>query len=206
MSNTTPAQSAGPLTLLQAAEVARWYDEFTPEIRHYATNVLLRCYEDAPDVDDLLHDVFVRLIRHVAEIITLDDKHRRNYVYQTARWIAADRYRKRYGKSAMARAGQGGQLGAAVPLSAVASSAMEPLTASHDWQAHMQPEQTTAARMSLRAVWEATPPKYRDVLLLLAAGVSPADMARRLGLTENAVNMRVYRLRAVLREAGERIV
>jgi DNA-directed RNA polymerase specialized sigma24 family protein len=184
---------AGPLTLLQAAAVACWYDEFAPHLRHFI-GATLDIADDAPDVDDLLHETFVRLLPHVARLTAMEAAHRRNCAYQAARWTVAD-YRRRSVR----------RFRDAVPLSAVADSTMEPVTASHDWQAVMQPEQTTAARMSLRAVWDATPPEMRDLLLLLVAGASPAEMAHVLHLTQHAVNMRVHRLRLVLRNAAERI-
>ena len=197
MSNTTP--NAGPLTLLQAAEVSRWYDEYAPHLRRILAAHLLSRAQDTADIDDVIHETFIRLMRHVTEVAALSsDKHRWNYVMQTAHYVVTDRYRAN-----MRRFRE------ATPLSALANddhTPMEPMTASHDWQAAMQPEQTTAVRMSLRAVWEATPHEYREVLLLLASGMKPAQMAHTLHITPHAVAVRVYRLRAVLREAGERIV
>lgn len=196
MTNTTP--NAGPLTLLQAADVARWYDEFAPRLRGFAARYLLQCATDAADVDDLLQDVFIRLMRDMARFARLDHAHRANYCYQTTRWVAYDAY----------RVSQARRL-AATPLSAVAQAAMgtmEPLTASHDWQASMQPEQTTEARMTLRAVWDATPERYRALLTLLAAGCDRVEMAARLETSVRAVDVRLWRLRQVLREAGEKIV
>lgn len=194
--NTTA--NAGPLTLLQAAEVARWYDELAPALRRFVAGVLLRTTDDAPDVDDVLQETFIRLMRSLARVASLSADHRRNYAFNTAKWAAMDyRRAQRHHIDAM-------------PLSTFAAPAdlvMEPVTASHDWQAHSAGmEQSTAARMTLRAVWEATPPHYRELLSMLAAGYTPAEMAERLHLSQHGVNMRVWRLRAVLREAAERMM
>ena len=194
---TTPATMAGPLTLLQAADVARWYDEFAPHLHRILAAHLLNRAQDATDIDDVIQETFIRLMRHVTEVAALDSAHRRNYVMKTARWIASDRYR--YGQRHM---------GDATPLSALTethAAEAEPLTASHAWQAERLPEQTTAVRMSLRAVWDETPAHYCDVLLLLVAGATPAEMAHALHLTQHAVAVRVHRLRTELRDAAERI-
>ena len=192
MSNTTP--NAGPLTLLQAAEVARWYDELAPALRRFVAGALLHTTDDGQDVDDVIQETFLRLMAHLTELAALTPAHRRNYAWTTAKCVTRDRHR--YTTRRLP----------AVPLSSVADAPMEPLTASHDWQAHATTmEQTTAARMSLHAVWQATPPHYRELLLLLAAGYTPAEMAARLGISQHGVAMRVWRLRQVLREAGERI-
>ena len=202
MTNTTRttgtqhASVAGPLTLLQAAEVSRWYDEFAHDLRRFVAMRLLRTTRDAPDVDDILQDVFITLMRHVTHVAGLTPPHRRGYAFQAAVWAARDRHRYHQRRVE------------AIPLSAVSPDddrvPLQPLTASHDWQAHASGvEQTTAARMTLRAIWQATPPQYRELLLLLAQGYTPGEMAARLGITRNGVNMRIWRLRQVLREAGE---
>ena len=194
MSNTTSTQNAGPLTLLQAADVARWYDEFTPQLRSFIARCLLRCPDDAADVDDLMQDVFVRLMRYLAAFAACDEAHRVNYVYQTARHVAYDAHRKALVSTR-----------AAVPLSAVPNSAMEAVTASHDWQAMARPEQTTEARMTLRALWDATPETHRRLLALLLAGYDRAEIAALLGTSLRAVDVRCWRLRHALREIGEQI-
>ena len=187
---------SGPLTLLQAAEVSRWYDEFAHDLRRFVASRLLRT-GDAADVEDVLQETFARLIAHIGDVAALDSRERRrNYAFQAAVWVARDRYRRNARRIE------------ATPLSTLPQDddrvALQPLTASHDWQTHASGiEQTTAARMTLRAIWQATPPQYRELLLLLAQGYTPGEMAARLGITRNGVNMRIWRLRQVLRDAGE---
>lgn len=185
----------GPLTLLQAAAVAQWYEELAPALRRFVAGVLLHTRDDGQEVEDILHETFMRVIRDSARVATLSAAHRRNYVWNTAKWAARD-----YGRTRATRYED-------VPLSALlapADAPMEPVTASHDWQTHATGiEQTTAARMTLKAVWEATPPEHRELLALLAQGYTPVEMAARLGITRNGVNMRVWRLRQLLRAAGE---
>ena len=196
--NTThTTTNAGPLTLLQAAEVARWYDEIAPDLRRFVASRLLRTTRDATDVEDVLQETFARLIAHIGDVAALDSRERRrNYAFQAAVWVARDRYRRNARRIE------------ATPLSTLPQDddrvALQPLTASHDWQTHASGiEQTTAARMTLRAIWQATPPQYRELLLLLAQGYTPGEMAARLGITQQGVNMRIWRLRQVLRDAGE---
>ena len=197
MTNSTHVSVAGPLTLLQAAEVARWYDEIAPDLRRFVASRLLRTTRDAADVEDVLQETFARLIAHIGDVAALDSRERRrNYAFQAAVWVARDRYRRNARRIE------------ATPLSTLPQDddrvALQPLTASHDWQTHASGiEQTTAARMTLRAIWQATPPQYRELLLLLAQGYTPGEMAARLGITRNGVNMRIWRLRQVLRDAGE---
>ena len=187
---------SGPLTLLQAAEVSCWYDEFAHDLRRFVASRLLRT-GDAADVEDVLQETFARLIAHIGDVAALDSRERRrNYAFQAAVWVARDRYRR-----------DARRIDAA-PLSTLPQDddrvALQPLTASHDWQTHASGiEQTTAARMTLRAIWQATPPQYRELLLLLAQGYTPGEMAARLGITQQGVNMRIWRLRQVLRDAGE---
>ena len=192
--NTSNATMAGPLTLLQAADVATWYERYTPQLRSFIAHYLLRCPEDAADVDDVLQETFLRLMRHLAAFTDCDDAHRLNYVYQAARHIVTDAYRK--GRQPTR---------AAVPLSAVPYAPMQPVTASHDWQAGMQPEQTTAARLTLRALWEATQETHRRLLVLLLAGRDREEIAAILGVSLRAVDVRCCRLRHALREIGEQI-
>lgn len=192
MTNAMNSTNAGPLTLLQAADVARWYDEFTPQLRRFICHYLLRDAEDMSDLDDITQDIFLRIMRHMTRFASLSHAHRVNYAYHTARWVTADHYRRSQSRRLEA-----------VPLSAVASSPMEPLTASHHWQACMQPEQTTATRMSLQAAWDATPHESRELLTLLAAGYPSAEIGQRLGISQHGVEMRVWRLRQMLRTAGE---
>ena len=195
MSSTTHAQTAsaaGPLTLLQAAAVSQWYDELAPDLRRFVAGVLLHTTDNAPDVDDVLQETFIALMRRVAHVVTLSPAHRRGYAFQTAISAARDRWRKTTRRID------------AIPLSAAPDAPMTPLTASHDWQTHSEGvEQTTAARLTLTAIWNATPLCDRELLLLLAAGYTPAEMAARLGISQHGVNMRVWRLRQTLRHAGE---
>jgi len=191
----TNATMAGPLTLLQAAAVAEWYDELSHDLRRFVAGVLLHTSDDSPDVDDVLQETFIALMRRVAHVVTLSPEHRRGYAFQTAISAARDRWRRTSRRID------------AIPLSATPDAPMQPLTASRDWQTHSNGmEQTTAVRMTLRAVWDATPPEMRELLLLLAAGYTPAEMAERLGISQHGVNMRVWRLRQTLRAAGEAII
>ena len=189
---TTHASASGPLTLLQAAAVSQWYDELSHDLRRVVAGVLLHTADDAPDVDDVLQETFIALMRRVAHVVTLSPAHRRGYAFQTAISAARDRWRKTTRRID------------AIPLSAAPDAPMQPLTASHDWQTHSEGmEQTTEARLTLWAVWNATPPEHREMLQLMALGLDFAEIGQRLGLSKHAIEQRLWRLRPMLREAAE---
>lgn len=194
----------GPLTLLQAADVAQWFEAFSPSLRA----MLIRATSlRGADLEDVLQDVWVQAIRYAAKLATLSERHRRNYLLHIARTVSSNRARIVFGK-------QGNNMARADVMSPLTLSAipidedklpLTPVTVSHDWMAQADVEQTTAVRLSLQAVWDATPPEYRDLLTLLMQGYSNAEMATTLGVDRHVIETRIWRMRQVLREVGRKI-
>lgn len=195
-----------PLTLVLATDVADWYEHMTPRLTGWLVNTYPDC---ARDIEDIVQDIFVGVIKQAHHLVTLGDYHRSNYVYRIAKSVMAQRYRDTvalYPEKGIVRPYPAAH---AVALSSFADAGAldaEPVTASHDWTANAtQMEQTTAARMSLRAVWEAVPAVYRELLRLIFQGCDRAQIAEALGTTEHAVDMRICRMRGLLRDVKEQI-
>jgi len=66
-----------------------------------------------------------------------------------------------------------------------------------------EPADIVADRDSARRLWELVaelPPAHRDALIARATSEGPADAAVRLGITTNAMRVRLHRARLALRE------
>ncbi len=193
---------AGPLTLLHCADVARWYEDIAPRLVRWLSG---RGPVSAREAEDIVQDTFIRVIAHAPRLATFTDRQRRNYVFTIAANICSNGARTwhRHGETPVS-------LGAYVNTEeANTLTLIDPAQTTNEWMARAQPdaqpEQSTAARMTLRAVWDATPAIYRELLLLLAAEYTPAEIAAQWGVSTHAVEMRIWRMRQMLREAGERI-
>lgn len=193
---TNSAALSGPLTLACAAEVSQWYDAFAPKLRAF---LIGRGISDQ-DTDDVLQDVFVLVLRYAPKLMTLDSSHRRNYVYRIAKTTLVARHRTQLRR---------GEIEPTLTLGAFEEPddfTTGAVTASQDWREQAREmEQTTAARLTFRAIWEQTPEQYRDLVVLLAEGWSRAEIATRLGITEHALSQRIFCMRRVLREVGRKI-
>lgn len=193
---TTANMLTGPLTLAQAMVVAQWYETFAPKLR----GMLVNHGVPAQDVDDVLQDVAVRVIEYTPKLATFDHEHRRNYVYSIAETVLCDRARRFRVRAHIQTA-----LGLGGFHNADALHNVTPLTASDDWVAQTQPEQTTAARLTLQRIWELVPEQYREVLNLLAQGFNQEQIAAHLGTTPQAIANRMGRMRHVLLKLGEQV-
>lgn len=189
------------LTMLQCATVAEWYEQLAP---HLVKWLYARSPLSASLADDIVQDTFIRICSHVAHLSTLTETHRRNYVFSIAAHLLADRARTDDRHNRMSG-------GAAMPrlLSAVSDAASigaEPVTASHDWTANAQQmEQTTEARLTLVALWRATPVEQRELLLMVAQGYSYGEMCAHFDIKYDNLRIRIHRLRVYLRTVGERV-
>ena len=194
---------AGPLTLLQAADVATWYEELAPTLARMLGS---RGSTSARIAEDVVQDVFVRIIEIAPRLAAMERKQRRSFVVSMAYHLHHDRVR---------RVQHSHGVEDALHFGAMDDYALDRVTladaahASEEWlaraQPDAQPEQTTAARLSLRAVWDATPREYRELLLLVAQGTPRTEMAARLGMSEAAVSMRLVRMRRMLLDVGKEI-
>lgn len=188
---------AGPLTLLQCAEVARWYEDEQLAL-HMVTWLMHAGAFQRREAEDIVQEAFVRVIEHVAHIASMTRADRRRYVFQVAANVARD-----WGRRAAL------PVGAAVPMSAFVVAENIPLAPHAELnraRPDADPEQTTAARMSLRAVWEAARPQEREIVLLLAEGYHAREIGERLGIAERTAILRIWRMRKHLVMAAERMV
>ena len=195
------AANAGPLTLLQAAEVAQWYEELSPHVRRWLEG---KGAVSAREADDVIAETFVRVIEHMAHIASLTPAHRRGYVFAIAGNITRNNVRYQHSRRGAA---MGMYFSQVTDVGALEVTA--PHTAAADWLAHAQPdanpEQVTAARESLRHVWERLHPTQRELLALVAQGYSLSEMAAHYGSSEHYISTRIWRMRRALLDVGKEI-
>jgi len=189
------------LTMLQAAAFTEWYEMLAPHLIRWLE---ARGVFAASIAEDITQDTFIRVLGHVAHISTLSDAHRRNYIFTAAAHILAERVRDTDRHQRMS-----GGAALAVPLSAFKSAddlSAAPVTASEDWTANAtQMEQTTAARMTLLAVWRAVPVEQRELLLMACYGYSYGEIMARLHISHGALGSQLWRLRQMLRAVREQV-
>lgn len=199
--NTARRAMAPMVALLYAAEIARWYEEMAPQLRRFVGSF---GPVSAQEADDLVQDVFVNVLEHAALLVTLAPEARRVYVYQMAKNRNTTRARSWARRNSIIN-----ETHLSVYPDPHTLHIAAPEQARAEWLAHARPdanpEQTTAARISLQAVWDATPAVDRQLLLLVIEGRSRTEQAAALGISEGAVSMRLWRLRTLLLEAAERM-
>lgn len=194
-----------PLTLLQAADVAQWVETYTPLLRATLIRAAHLCAED---VEDVLQDVWVQAIRYTAKIASLNPAHRRNYLMNIVRTVLVQRHRRTTTGYTHTLNPDRFNVTYPVPLGMFTDTSVldvQPVTASRDWVALTEVEQTTAVRMTLQAVWDALSEKDRHLLGLLLSGLSTAEIADTLAISLRAAQVRIWRMRQVLREVGKKI-
>lgn len=194
-----------PLTLLQAADVAQWVETYTPLLRATLIRAAHLCAED---VEDVLQDVWVQAIRYTAKIASLNPAHRRNYLMNIVRTVLVQRHRRTTTGYTHTPNPDRFNVTYPVPLGTFTDTSVldvQPVTASRDWVALTEVEQTTAVRMTLQAVWDALSEKDRHLLGLLLSGLSAAEIADTLAISLRAAQVRIWRMRQVLREVGKKI-
>ena len=189
----TKAALSEPLTLLQAAAFTDWYEQVAPHLLTWLRHQGALAERQA---EDIVQDVFVRAIGKAVYLATFTQQERRNYLFKIAANLLKDALRRPPAAHA-------------VPVSAFIepdSLIAAPLTASNDWTANAsQMEQTTAVRLSLFAIWQRVPEEKRELLLMVAAGFTYAEMMAHFGIDHDNLRLRIHRLRKMLRDVKEQI-
>lgn len=164
--------TTAPMTPLDAA----WKDLRAMLERFVARRV-------APaDVEDVLHDVFVRIARGLPAL--REEQRMTAWVYQVARNAIADHFRRPLAQRA-------------APLERDTEDLAQELDDD-------DPAAATALAGELRAFVELLPASYREALELTDLdGITQAEAARRLGLSVPGMKSRVQRARAQLRDLLE---
>ena len=197
MREAAHATITGPLSLMQAAQVAEWHDTLAPHLRKWLAG---QGPIQAEAAEDIIQDTFVRLIPHAAHLATLEPLFRRRYIFQIASNLSRDLLR-RNGIFPVTRLDAYADAGTVALIGAESASA--------EWLAHAQPysdpEQVTDARMSLRAAYDALPPRYQRVLALMAAGLNRDEIAAEMGLSALAVRALIWRMKRLLLDIGRQI-
>jgi RNA polymerase sigma-70 factor (ECF subfamily) len=159
-----------------APDPAALWTEFAPPLRGF----LARRVPPGVDADDLLQDVFLRVIRHAGSLRSTDRPEA--WLYQIARNAVRDSLRARLRRDGKHEAIEGDDLPA------------EPdLAAERNAEAELAP--------CLTAMIGRLPEPYRAAIALTTLqGVSQADAARQLGLSNSGMKSRVQRGRGRLRD------
>ncbi len=161
-------QSILPLMPPQNPEQARWFAEevqpHEPELRAF----LRRHFPTVHDIDDLVQEAYLRLIRARRSGPILEP---RAYLFQTARNAAFDLFRRK-------RVVLLGDLAESPRLSVVEDSPDAAETTSHAQELELLVESI-----------QALPPRCREILTLRKLhGLSYRDIAERLAISEHTVN------------------
>ena len=159
-----------------APDPAALWTEFAPPLRGF----LARRVPPGVDADDLLEDVFLRVIRHAGSLRSTDRPEA--WLYQIARNAVRDSLRAR-----LRRDGKHETI------------EFDELPADPDPAAERSAEAELAP--CLTAMIERLPEPYRTAIALTTLrGVSQADAARQLGVSNSGMKSRVQRGRDRLRE------
>lgn len=151
-------------------------DDFSTRFHHHRVTIAKFLYRrvDANDVDDLVSEVFGVAWRKGSTVTVGEEL---PWLYRVATNLVANHRRKN------ARATR------------LLASLFAPDTSP-------SAESLAVADMSLAAAWGQLPPKSREVLALTAIdGLSVTDVAASLGITPNAVSVRLARARTHMRDA-----
>lgn len=155
---------------------AALWTEFAPPLRGF----LARRVPPGVDADDLLQDVFLRVIRHAGSLRSTDRPEA--WLYQIARNAVRDSLRAR-----LRRDGKHDAL------------EFDELPAEPDAAAERRAEAELAP--CLTAMIERLPEPYRTAIALTTLqGISQADAARQLGVSSSGMKSRVQRGRDRLRD------
>jgi RNA polymerase sigma-70 factor (ECF subfamily) len=166
-----PAAEVGP------PDPAALWSEFAPPLRGF----LARRVPPGVDADDLVQEVFLRVIRHASTLRSTDRPEA--WLFQIARNALRDALRARLRRDGRNDALEGGDDLAAEPDAAADRAA----------EAELAPCLTS---MVVRL-----PEPYRTAIRLTTLeGVSQADAARRLGISNSGMKSRVQRGRDRLRD------
>jgi RNA polymerase sigma-70 factor (ECF subfamily) len=159
-----------------APDPAALWAEFAPPLRGF----LARRVPPGVDADDLLQDVFLRVIRHAGSLRSTDRPEA--WLYQIARNAVRDSLRARLRRDGKHDAIE-----------------FDELPADPDPAAERRAEAELAP--CLTAMIDRLPEPYRTAIALTTLqGVSQADAARQLGVSNSGMKSRVQRGRDRLRE------
>ena len=154
---------------MAAPEVMEWFLREVLPLEAILMQYLRHNWRDESDIEDLLHDVYVRV--YEAALTQIPEK-TKPFVFTTARNLLISRVRSRQ----------------IVPIEAVAD--LDALDIAIDAPG---PDRSVIARDELRRLSEAVhrlPPHCRDVVILRRIqGLSRGEIANRLGLTEGTVSV-----------------
>ncbi len=151
-------------------------DDFSTRFHHHRVPITKFLYRrvDANDVDDLVSEVFGVAWRKGS---TVTEGEELPWLYRVATNLVAN-YRRKNARAAR-----------------LLASLFAPDTSP-------SAESLAVADISLAAAWSQLPPKSREVLALTAIdGLSVTEVAVALGVTPNAVSIRLARARTQLRDA-----
>jgi RNA polymerase sigma-70 factor (ECF subfamily) len=162
--DTANAQGRAPVSL---REVKAWFVRDVLPLESALIHFLHHNWRNQADIDDLLQEVYMRLIAGAQKEIPAQTK---AFVFSTARNLLIDRVRREQ----------------VVPIEAVAD--LDALGVAIDEQG---PDRNVMARDELRRVQAALdrlPPRAREALLLRRVdGLSRAEIAQRMGIGEGTV-------------------
>ena len=152
-------------------------------LRGALTRYFQRRLPDSNDVDDLVQEVFLRIVRRGN---SQDLDRFEGYVFETAASVIKDRFRRRRTRM---------------------SASHVPFEPDLHGQTDVSPEQTVLAREALRSTTRAImalPERTRTIFVLRRLeGLSHPEIARRLGLSLSAVEKHIQRAAKHLLSVGE---
>lgn len=175
MSESIPLTVRPPLGDSSRLDPATLWEDFAPVLRKF----LARRVPPGVDADDLLQEVFLRVIRHLADVRSTDRPEA--WLFQIARNAVRDSLRAR-----QRRDGRTDPLESDLP-------APPDLASDRAAEAELAP--------CLTAMVERLAEPYRTAITLTSIqGLSQADAARRTGVSISGMKSRVQRGRRQLRE------
>lgn len=144
--------------------------------------VALDILKDPFLAEDILHDTYVNLLRHLDYFSTIPDDKKRGYLYNSVRNTAINLYNRQKNR--------------------ISKTIAEEFS---DLSAHTSPEELVIAAESINYIMQAIAEmdeKYRMVIVLrLQYDLSDDEIAKKLNITSNAVRVRRHRGREILKQA-----
>jgi RNA polymerase sigma-70 factor (ECF subfamily) len=161
---------------------------FEDAFESYADELFRHAYfrlSDREKAVDLVQDTYVKAYAYAKDTDITD---MRAFLYRTLRNLIIDEYRRKKPVSLDAMAEESEDASAEAFLPADLTNTVEAATERLD------------ARAALSAVSELSPAYAEAILLRFVDGLTPAEMAKRLLISENLASVRVHRALAALRE------
>ncbi|HEY5237733.1 MAG TPA: RNA polymerase sigma factor [Rhizomicrobium sp.] len=165
--------SGSPLAAAGMPELKAWFVREVLPLEANLMQFLRHNWRDHSDIEDILHDVYVRVYEAARRQIP---DHAKAFVFTTARNLLSNRIRER----------------AVIPIDAV--SDLDALNVAIETP---DPERGAVARDELRRISTAIdrlPPRGRQVVMLRRVdGLSRGEIAVRMGISEDAVSVHLSR-------------